>query len=131
MDSESMSESGMMSTSGSLTGDDRIISVKSFITGTGWIAQYLPILERFVTTVSIATNHTYSFSNFIFLHELDNGTDFDMASYINNDLFFSEVWLSLIDYNRKRVRATKTVMYRTLIVRHLDAYLTAASYQRL
>ncbi|KAG1440412.1 hypothetical protein G6F56_011938 [Rhizopus delemar] len=52
-----------------------------------------------------------------------------MASYINKD-FFSEVWLSLIDYTRKRVRAAKTVMYRTLIARHLDAYLTAANYQR-
>ncbi|KAG1435646.1 hypothetical protein G6F56_013894 [Rhizopus delemar] len=52
-----------------------------------------------------------------------------MASYINKD-FFSEVWLSLINYTRKRARAAKTVMYRTLIARHLDAYLTAADYQR-
>ncbi|KAG1436521.1 hypothetical protein G6F56_013526 [Rhizopus delemar] len=93
MDSESMSKSGTMSTSGSLTGGDRIMSVKSCITGIGWRAQYLPILEQFVATVSIITNHAYSFSKFIFLRELDNGTDFDMASYINKD-FFSEVWLS-------------------------------------
>ncbi|KAG1450752.1 hypothetical protein G6F56_008256 [Rhizopus delemar] len=112
----------------SITGGDRIISVKSSITGIGWKEQYLPILEQFVTTVSITTNHAYSFSKFIFLRELDNGTDFDMASYINKD-FFSEVWLSLIDYTRKRVRAAKTVMYRTLIARYLDTYLTAANYQ--
>ncbi|KAG1457607.1 hypothetical protein G6F56_006577 [Rhizopus delemar] len=123
------SESGTMSTSGSLTGGDRIISVKSSITGIGWRAQYLPILEQFVTTVSITTNHAYSFSKFTFLHELDNGTDFDMASYINKD-FFSEVWIALIDYNKERVRAAKTVIYHTLIKHHLDAYLIAASYQQ-
>ncbi|KAG1470226.1 hypothetical protein G6F56_002805 [Rhizopus delemar] len=65
MDTESMSESGTMSTSGSLTEGDPIILA-----------------------------------------------------------------LSLIDYTRKYVRAAKTVMYRTLIARHLDAYLTAANYQR-
>ncbi|KAG1470769.1 hypothetical protein G6F56_002490 [Rhizopus delemar] len=120
MNTKPMSESGTMSTSGYLTEGDRIISVNSFSTGIGWRAQYPPILEQLVTIASITTNHAYSFSKFIFLCELDNGTDFDSATYINKNIS-SQIWLSLIDYTRKCFRTAKTAMYSTLIAHHLDA----------
>ncbi|KAI9322257.1 hypothetical protein BX666DRAFT_1813976, partial [Dichotomocladium elegans] len=57
---------------------------------------------RLLEVVDIAyatTVHTFFFSKYIFLNELQTNQDFDIMIFLNSR-FFSKVWLSLVEYDR-------------------------------
>ncbi|KAI9333379.1 hypothetical protein BD770DRAFT_402870 [Pilaira anomala] len=45
--------------------------IMSSITGIGWKPQYLSILKKLVHDVHIIVTHTYSFTRYIFIQELN------------------------------------------------------------
>ncbi|OZJ06846.1 hypothetical protein BZG36_00040 [Bifiguratus adelaidae] len=108
---------------------DRIMVVKGSITGIGWRNDLIPVLQEFVTTVHTTTFHAFSFAKYIFMAELDEHPEFDMAPWINKD-FISEIWLSLVQYQEGRVRE-RTARFRGLIRRHLQGYLQITGYVKI
>ncbi|KAI7893160.1 uncharacterized protein EV154DRAFT_159693 [Mucor mucedo] len=113
----------------SLSTKDRIITVKSSITGIGWKQSSLTTLHNFVRVVHTTTKHAYYFSKYIFLNELQADPQCDLKEYINKE-FFAEVWLSLVDYTKGNARAEKAIKYRNYISRYLPSYLNITNYQR-
>jgi hypothetical protein len=135
------------STSSSLAPGDRILCVKSSVTGIGWNEIHRRRLENFVETVNLTTTHAYSLLKYIFLHEFEENEDFAIEDFLNK-YFFAEVWLSLIVYATGNVE-TSIVKYafsltiyptgnvgqvtaerRQFINPYRDRYLQIAGYAR-
>ncbi|KAI9338897.1 hypothetical protein BD770DRAFT_400533, partial [Pilaira anomala] len=68
------------------------MTVKSSITGIGWKPRYLSILKKLVHDVHIIVTHTYSFTRYIFIQELN----LNLEEYAVQG-FYKEVFLSLLD----------------------------------
>ncbi|KAI7890503.1 uncharacterized protein EV154DRAFT_552220 [Mucor mucedo] len=109
----------------SLSTKDRIITVKSSITGIGCVlkSHYLRYKIAYKIIPSILDRQ------YIFLNELQADPQCDLKEYINKE-FFAEVWLSLVDYTKGNARAEKVIEYRNYISRHLPSYLNITNYQR-
>lgn len=80
-----------------------------------------PQLERFVNLVYSTITHPYSLAKYIFLREITDNDNFDVANLINWDLF-AEVWLSLIAYNRCAVQNNITRGMHQRIELHIELY---------
>ncbi|ORE01900.1 hypothetical protein BCV72DRAFT_319779 [Rhizopus microsporus var. microsporus] len=74
----------------------RIITIKTSVCGTGWKAKYIPSLQELVHTVNVIVSHTYAFSKYIYLKELEKNNVLRLQEYVTKD-FFREIFLSLVD----------------------------------
>ncbi|KAI8055083.1 hypothetical protein BDF22DRAFT_618103, partial [Syncephalis plumigaleata] len=117
-------------THGSSTSADseRVLAVKSSLSGIGWKKERRGVLRDFVNIVHTTTFHAYSFAKHILLKELDK-PNFRFEKYISVG-FFTEVWLALIQRETKHTEGT-TAEFRAVIYSHLDDYLRIARYQPL
>ncbi|KAI9356395.1 hypothetical protein BD770DRAFT_390148, partial [Pilaira anomala] len=88
------------------------MTVKSSITGIGWKPQYLSILKKLVHDVHIIVTHTYSFTRYIFIQELN----LNLEEYAVQG-FYKEVFLSLLDSKTVNVNrlSGKVKAYREMI----------------
>ncbi|KAI9362710.1 hypothetical protein BD770DRAFT_466065 [Pilaira anomala] len=77
--------------------DKKVMTVKSSITGIGWKPQYLSILKKLVHDVHVIVTHTYSFTRYIFIQELN----LNLEEYAVQG-FYKEVFLSLLDNYREK-----------------------------
>jgi hypothetical protein len=91
------SSASSMSTSSAFAPADRILCVKSSVTGIGWNEIHRRQLEDFAETVNLRTSHAYSLLKYIFLHGFEENEDFSIEDFLNKN-FFAEVWLSLTVY---------------------------------
>ncbi|KAI8047093.1 hypothetical protein BDF22DRAFT_628744, partial [Syncephalis plumigaleata] len=126
----SQPETPVSSTEGSsqsAAGSERVLSVKSSLSGIGWKKEYHDVLRHLVNTVHTTTFHAYSFLKYIFLKEQSN-PNFKFEDYVHFD-FFREVWLSLLN-RQTRSPKKKTAEFRKLIGGHWDGYYTITGYQR-
>ncbi|KAI8047867.1 hypothetical protein BDF22DRAFT_462002 [Syncephalis plumigaleata] len=117
-------------THGSSTSADseRVLAVKSSISGIGWKKERRGALRDFVDIVHTTTFHAYSFAKYIFLREYKDNPNFKFEEYICED-FFKQVWLSLVTRTRKGRPKPETIKLRKFIKKHLDDYLKFARYQ--
>ncbi|KAI9366600.1 hypothetical protein BD770DRAFT_423433 [Pilaira anomala] len=74
-----------------------VMTVKSSITGIGWKPQYISILKKLVHDVHVIVTHTYSFTRYIFIQELN----LNLEEYAVQG-FYKEVFLSLLDNYRAK-----------------------------
>ncbi|KAG1440847.1 hypothetical protein G6F56_011746 [Rhizopus delemar] len=98
--------------------------------------EFIQSTVKLVDVVNTITAHTYSFSKYIFLEELENDTSFELSACIVKP-FFMEVFLSLVERQvRNRVKSgsgksrlkDKTRWYRDLIKKHKELYCKHAGY---
>ncbi|GAA5799124.1 hypothetical protein HPULCUR_004533 [Helicostylum pulchrum] len=111
----------------------KLVVVKSSITGIGWKDAYKQRLMELVKNVNIIATHTYFFLNFIFVNELeDDNTDnvFNLEDLINED-FFREVFMSLLSAYKveKRKKTEKLETFKTIINKHRETFLERTSYK--
>ncbi|KAI9272330.1 hypothetical protein EDC94DRAFT_511460, partial [Helicostylum pulchrum] len=74
----------------------RTITIKSSVIGVGWKPQYVPVLKKIISDVHYLVTHTYIFSRYIFIQELECDNTFDLEGYVVQG-FFKEVFLSLVE----------------------------------
>ncbi|RCH94652.1 hypothetical protein CU098_013651, partial [Rhizopus stolonifer] len=98
--------------------------------------EFIQSTVKLVDVVNTITAHTYSFSKYIFLKELENDTNFELSACIVKP-FFMEVFLSLVERQvRDGVKSgsgksrlkDKTRWYRDLIKKHKELYCKHAGY---
>ncbi|KAI8054313.1 hypothetical protein BDF22DRAFT_775088 [Syncephalis plumigaleata] len=128
----SQTETPVSSTEGSsqsAADSERVLSVKSSLSGIGWKKEYHDVLRHLVNTVHTTTFHAYSLSKYIFLSEFEGNASFEFKKYVHKD-FFKEVWLSLLNRKTKSQIKGRTAELRELISGHWDGYYTATGYQK-
>ncbi|KAI8050429.1 hypothetical protein BDF22DRAFT_604219, partial [Syncephalis plumigaleata] len=108
---------------------ERVLSVKSSLSGIGWKKEYHDVLRHLVNTVHTTTFHAYSLSKYIFLSGFEGSASFEFKKYVHKD-FFKEVWLSLLNRTTCQTRTEKTAEFRKLISDHWDDYHTITGYQK-
>ncbi|GAA5794977.1 hypothetical protein HPULCUR_000327 [Helicostylum pulchrum] len=111
----------------------KLVVIKSSITGIGWKDVYKQRLMELVKNVDIFVTHTYFFLKFIFVNELeDDNTDyvFNLEDFINED-FFREVFMSLLSAYKmeKRKKTKKPETFKTIINKHRETFLERTSYK--
>ncbi|KAI9335796.1 hypothetical protein BD770DRAFT_467360 [Pilaira anomala] len=102
-----------------------VMTLKSSITGIGWKAQYLSILKKLAHDVHIIVTHTYSFTRYIFIQELNlNLEEYAVQS------FYKEVFLSLLDSKTVNVNrlSGKVKAYREMINKYKASYYRDSSF---
>ncbi|OZJ04686.1 hypothetical protein BZG36_02542 [Bifiguratus adelaidae] len=106
----------------------KLVAVKCSINAIGWHQKQLGRLRQLVTTVHTLTSHTYQFSRFIFLHELEKKSDFPLNEWVKKE-FFAEVFLSLVDSKQTSKASLATRAYRSLIGQYRSSYLNTTSFE--
>ncbi|KAI9366527.1 hypothetical protein BD770DRAFT_438661 [Pilaira anomala] len=103
----------------------KVMTVKSSITGIGWKPQYLSILKKLVHDVHIIVTHTYSFTRYIFIQELNP----NLEEYAVQG-FYKEVFLSLLDSKTVNVNrlSGKVKAYREMINKYKASYCRDSSF---
>lgn len=121
-----VSDSNNSSTSAN-TVKKRVTAVKNTVKSI-WKPDYIQALHELVSITNTLVAHTFAFSKYIFLKELEEDLSFDLNDYIRKE-FFVEVFLSLIVRNNRPGRLlVKTANYRSLVSKHKEAYCRSASY---
>ncbi|GAA5806514.1 hypothetical protein HPULCUR_012049 [Helicostylum pulchrum] len=108
----------------------KLVVIKSSITGIGWKDAYKQRLMELVKNVNIIVTHTYFFLKFIFVNELeDDNTDnvFNLEDFINED-FFREVFMSLLNALQE---AGKSIEDRRNVYSQMNKVKLAVSSKKL
>jgi hypothetical protein len=63
------------------------MTVKSSIKSSGWKPQFLQTLYDLVDDINVVVTHTYAFSKYIFLQELEHNEEFDLGKHLSKDFF--------------------------------------------
>ena len=73
---------------------NRIMTVKSSIKSSGWKPQFLQTLYDLVDDINVVVTHTYAFSKYIFLQELEHNEKFDLGKHVPKDFFRKDFFIS-------------------------------------
>ncbi|GAA5807289.1 hypothetical protein MFLAVUS_000646 [Mucor flavus] len=107
---------------------DRRMAVKTTVRSI-WKQEYMQPLYNLVNITNVLVTHTFAFTKYILIQELQSDDGFDPKDFIKKD-FFVEVFLSLIQAKVVSTSRLKdiTKTYRQLILKYKEEYCTNARY---
>jgi hypothetical protein len=103
------------------------MAIKCSIKSIQWNPAFMTQLQTLVLDVNQLTTHTYLFTRYIFLNELQGDPGFPLHSYINQ-AFFVEVFLSLVDRAEHPPTSSITSGYRDIIRKYKSLYMRISDY---
>lgn len=105
----------------------KYMAIKCSIKSIQWNPAFMTQLQTLVLDVNQLTTHTYLFTRYIFLNELQGDLGFPLHSYINQ-AFFVEVFLSLVDRAEHPPTSSVTSGYRDIIRKYKSLYMRISDY---
>ncbi|GAA5808780.1 hypothetical protein MFLAVUS_002176 [Mucor flavus] len=107
---------------------DRRMAVKTTVRSI-WKQGYMQPLYNLVNITNVLVTHTFAFTKYILIQELQSDDGFDPKDFIKKD-FFVEVFLSFIQAKAVSTSRLKdiTKTYRQLILKYKEEYCTNARY---